>query len=44
MNEHVVYIFQRNIWGIERDRKGSLFYLIAELIHHKGQIAMLRDT
>lgn len=30
------------IWGRETDRKGLLFHLLAELIHHNGQIAMLR--
>jgi len=30
------------IWGIETDRKSLLFHLLAELIHHNGQIAMLR--
>jgi uncharacterized damage-inducible protein DinB len=32
------------IWGRETDRKGLLFHLLAELIHHNGQIAMLRGT
>jgi len=30
------------IWGRETDRKSLLFHLLAELIHHNGQIAMLR--
>lgn len=29
------------IWGRETDRKSLLFHLLAELIHHNGQIAML---
>jgi uncharacterized damage-inducible protein DinB len=32
------------IWGRETDRKGLLFHLLAELIHHNGQIAMLRGA
>jgi len=32
------------IWGRETDRKGLLFHLLVELIHHNGQIAMLRGT
>jgi uncharacterized damage-inducible protein DinB len=32
------------IWGRETDRKGLLFHLLAELIHHNGQIAMLRGV
>ena len=31
------------IWGRETDRKGILFHLLAELIHHNGQIAMLKE-
>jgi len=30
------------IWGRETDRRSLLFHLLAELIHHNGQIAMLR--
>ncbi|MBN2336304.1 DUF664 domain-containing protein [Candidatus Bathyarchaeota archaeon] len=30
------------LWGRQTDRKGLLFHLLAELIHHNGQIAMLR--
>lgn len=30
------------IWGRETDMKSLLFHLLAELIHHNGQIAMLR--
>ena len=30
------------IWGRETDRRSLLFPLLAELIHHNGQIAMLR--
>jgi uncharacterized damage-inducible protein DinB len=30
------------IWGRETDRKSLFFHLLAELIHHNGQIAMLR--
>ena len=30
------------IWGRETDGKSLLFQLLAELIHRKGQIAMLR--
>ena len=30
------------IWGRGTDRKSMLFHLMAELIHHNGQIAMLR--
>ena len=30
------------IWGRETDRKSLLFHLLAELIHHNGQIAILR--
>ena len=32
------------LWGRETDRKGLLFHLLAELLHHNGQIAMLRGT
>ena len=32
------------IWGRETDRKSLLFHLLAELIHHNGQIAMLRGA
>ncbi len=32
------------MWGREMDRKGLLFHLLAELIHHNGQIAMLKGT
>jgi uncharacterized damage-inducible protein DinB len=32
------------IWGRETDRKSLLFHLLAELIHHNGQIAMLRGV
>jgi uncharacterized damage-inducible protein DinB len=30
------------LWGRETDGKSLLFHLMAELIHHNGQIAMLR--
>ena len=30
------------LWGRETNRKDLLFHLLAELIHHNGQIAMLR--
>lgn len=30
------------IWGRDTDRKSLLFHLLAELIHHNGQIAMMR--
>jgi uncharacterized damage-inducible protein DinB len=32
------------IWGRETDRKSLLFHLLAELMHHNGQIAMLRGV
>ncbi|MDH5792087.1 MAG: DinB family protein [Candidatus Bathyarchaeota archaeon] len=32
------------LWGREIDCKSLLFHLLAELIHHNGQIAMLRGT
>jgi uncharacterized damage-inducible protein DinB len=32
------------LWGRETDRKGLLFHLLAELLHHNGQVAMLRGT
>ncbi len=31
-----------NIWGSERPLKESIFALLGELLHHNGQIAMLR--
>ncbi len=30
------------LWGMDADKKNLLFHLMAELIHHNGQIAMLR--